>query len=340
MDLAVATGIPLEALSDALAVVDEQGRIWPRNEKMRALLHSLENGSPRLADLPIGFDVLDRLAAGEVVEVEFGGELRELQCCHAADTRWLVARDHGGARAAAAQLAGARARMVGALAGTIVHDLANLLGAGIGLAELLRPLVREPADVKCLDDLARGARHGAVLGRAVARLLADAPRARTVIHPGILIDEVVLLLGKSAQRRGAALTACRERAPAAIRVASAIALQALLAGCQFCIDRGATAITIEADAVRQPIAGGRERSTVRIRVVGAPLGPDTVRDAVQLLAAQSGLFTAADRLGETGPGLLQAKAAMACAGGELLGSAMAAGILLDYVWPAVADPGG
>jgi len=340
MDPVPAAGVPFEALSDALGTVDREGRISPHNEKMRALLRSLAVAAPAsLADLPWGPGDADRLAAGEPVALEIGGELHEIRCCAVHGTRWLVASDRSWLqRAAAAHLAAARARTVGGLAGTIVHDLANLLAAGIGIAEILRPFVRDAADTRSLDELSRGARQGAVLGRAVSRLLATGPRERTIVPVDGLLDEVVTLLDRDARQRSIALTVRHDGPSAAIRVVAAEACQALLAGLLFCIAHGATSLAVESGGTRQPVGPARERSAVRVRLAARPLDGDAVREVVQLAQRRAGLLGALERLGDGGPGLVHAIAAMACAGGELLASATDAGLALDYVWPAVRVP--
>ena len=343
MDPAVAPGFPFEALSDALGTVDAAGRITPCNEKMRVLLRSIAASarpSQRLDELPIDLVLADRLAAGEPVAMEIGGILHEMRCCTSDGTRWLVASDRGWPeRTAVARLAAARARTVGGLAGTIVHDLANLLGAGIGIADILRPLVRDPLDAQSLDELTRGARQGAVLGRTVSRLLTTSPRERAIVPVGQLIEEVTALVAKNAQRRGIGIAVRHDCTPAAIRVVPEEAMQAVLAGLLFCIERGATSIVVEGGEVRHAVAGARERSTARIRLVGTPLHGEVVREAVQLAQRQPGLLGTLDRLGEAGPSLLHAIAAMACAGGDLLAKETPSGLALDYVWPALRGAG-
>jgi hypothetical protein len=337
MDLDPAAGLPCEALSDALGTVDRAGSIAPRNEKMRSLLRAL--GAASLGELPIAPGDAERLAAGEVVVAELGGVLHELRCCTANSVTWFVAQDLGWPhRTAMARLALARARTVGGLAGAIVHDLSNLLGAGIGLADVLRPFVRDAGDERSLDELMLGARQGALLGRTVSRLLGTGPRERTVVPVAALLDEVLALFDREARRRGIGVDVRRDSAPAAVRVRHDEASQALLAGLSLCVGRGATSIAVECGAARHALGGGRERGTAHIRLVGVPLPADTVREVLHLVQPRPGLLGALARLGDAGPGLLQAVLAMACSGGELLVREAGAGIELDYVWPAVRAP--
>lgn len=235
-------------------------------------------------------------------------------------------------RALTTQLAAARVRALGGLANAIAHDLANLLGAGIGLAELLRPHARDAADGGSLDELVRGARQGAILGRALARLLAADPGRREVTAIGALVDEVVALAGKSALRRAVALSVAKLADPA-VRVAGAEVVQALLAFVAFGIDRGARRIAITVDAGERAIAGGRVRPVALVAVAAEPLPAAVVHDAVRTMQGGADMLAASRRCEEVDAPLVQAVLAIACGGGETRAAADAEGLRCMAAWP-------
>lgn len=325
-------GFPFELVSDALASVGADGSLLPRNGAMRRLLGALPAGA-RLADLPLGAVESERLRAGDVVAVSLAGREVELRLAPGTPP-WLLAVDRTTAdELLSARLAAARVRALGGIAVALVHDLSNLLGAGLGLTELVRASLHDPADLATVDEIERCSRQGATLGRTLARLLGKGPRLRQVTPLGDLVADALAVVGKNAQHRGVELEVAPAPVPSPrVRVVAEEALQALLHGLLLVLDGAARVSVTVATGVRS-IAGGRPRRAAFVRIDATPC--PTIGVAAEVARGGPGALLRAGALGPAGAGLLHATLSLAGCGGELAVAQNGAGGSLEFAWPCV-----
>lgn len=309
--------MPFEAFSDAVGRLDEDGTVQACNAKMRRLLEAL--AVTRVDEIPA-----DAVVGHEVRVVEQG------------DRRWLLATAlDTGDRAAGCVLAGARQRALGGIAASIVHDLANLLLAGVGVAETLKHHVRDRSEAQALEELENGARQGTALGRALATLLHTSPRTWRAQSADELARDVVTIVRKHATHRGIEMTV---DAGAGVDVRAPVdeTAQALLHGALFCIESGARRIAVRADAATVPIEGGRPRRAARICFTAEPIEPSVGRAALAVVTGGRDVLHTISRAGIDCTGLAHARIALARIGGQLGACTRAELLELEYVLPAVS----
>ncbi|MCA8976254.1 MAG: hypothetical protein KDC98_16155 [Planctomycetes bacterium] len=327
------TGIPVEALSDAIAFIEADGRLSPRNRSMQEVLQGIEVEA--LDQLPLAVEAMDRLLAGEPVAVAAADGPIDVRIVTQGEDRWLFAVDSSPAqRALAVELAGRRLRVLGDLSSSLVHDLANLLLAGVGVAEALRPYVEDAAEMQSLSDMQQGVRKGAVLCRALTRALTSEVRSWERVALGVVIDDVIAVGRKGAMRRGVELSATKAGEPS-IRVHVAEAVQSIVEVLLFCLAGGTTSIAIHGSAECAPIGAGRERNLGRIRVVASAVEATAAAQAMATVQLGQGMLLALSMTKSDSSGLAHAAIAMARAGGALTATEVDGGLAFDFVWPAV-----
>ncbi len=310
---------PFEALAEGMAAVAADGTLTAKNAAMRSLLAAC--GARSLSTLPLDAAVRAQLDAGAVACTTIDGRTFELRLHGAGERRWLCALDVGDCEhRVASELAAARSRLLGQLAGSIVHDLNNLLGSALGLASLLTPMATDPADRRLLDELQAGAQRGATLARAVARLLKVGPRQWQQVAVTGLVDEALAIAGRAAMARNVELAVTVAEGLPTIRVVATEAAQMLLHGLVALIDAAPLRVAVDVSAQRHAVGGGRERACVRVRLAAE--------------GCRRGFGS-----GEAAPLDWQALAALALrrAGGELTIDTAADAATIDYVWPAAAS---
>jgi len=333
---------PVASVSEALATIAPDGTITARNSAMRTLLLQLGPAGREarsLAELPLQPEQRGRLAAGEQVCLQVQDLQFDLRIVKCTTTVWLIASEPVAvAPPLALELAIARSRMLGGLVGTIVHDLANLLGAGLGLADAMRPRLTDPGELQILDELVQGTRQGAMLGRVLARLLGRAPRRRTAVALQDLVLEVMALVGKHSVQRGIDLRVVPTGRSPVVRVVTEDALQALLHGLLFCLDgtmgdSEARSLVVEVGMEQRPLAGGRPRALAFVRLTASSFDASAARGAGDLLERGTEVLQTASRLGESGRNLLHAALVMAGSGGELKVRGHEGAFGLEFLWP-------
>ncbi len=333
---------PIASVTEALATVAPDGAITARNSAMRTLLQQLGpagTAARSLAELPLRPEQHGQLLAGERVRLEVEALQFDLWIAKCTTTVWLLASEPVAmAPPVAMELASARHRMLARLAGSIVHDLANLLGSGLGLAEALRPGLTDPEELRTLDELVQGTRQGAMLGRVLARMLGRAPRRRTAVDLQDLSLEMMALVGKHSVQRGIDLKMAPGTRSPTVRVVVEDALQALLHGCLFCLDglvghSTARSLVVEVGSGQFPIGGGRPRALACVRFTAAPFDAAAARSAGDLLAGGDEVLRTANRLGEAANNLLHAALVMAGSGGELQARVHDGTFVLEFAWP-------
>lgn len=326
---------PLGMLSEGVAVVGDDGALTPRNDRMRNLLGALQ--AQNLSDLPLGNPVMADLAGGEAVVMATPEGPCECRVVTAGGQRWLLALGSSALqRAMGIELAAKRLRVLGRLAGTIVHDLANLLLAGVGVAETLRPHVRDEVEAQALDEMQKGVRQGTVLGRVLATMLAAEARDWRVLELSKIVEDVAAIGRKNAMRRGIELESSQD-GDASIRVATAETVQAVMHALLFCGSSGAIAIGVHGSVGVATIADGRERSIARIRIIGSSVTPAACAQAVATLGRGVGMLRAFEMTATDSSGLAHAALAMARCGGEITTAVEDGKLTFEFVWPTVRD---
>lgn len=332
---------PVEGVTDALATLGDDGLITAQNERMRRLLAAVAaDGGPARSWRELGVDAAAqaRLRAGDVVAHRVGGSDYEWRQVGCGATVWLLATPCAATPDRGADQHAVRVRALGRFAGSIVHDLANLLGAGLGLAETLRPRITDPFELQLVDELARGTRHAASLGRALARLLRTGPRSRTEQPLRQLVEEVLAVVGKYGSQRGISVQLAEAPGSPLVRVVAEEACQALLQGLMFCIEESVGAIQVEIDESAAVPDAGQPRAMARVRLISRGMGHEAATMARRVVNGQPGGLAAASGRGDPAIGLLQAGLAVATSGGRL---AVGEGepFTLEFCWPRLLRPG-
>ncbi len=325
-----------DLLADGLASLDARDRLASPNRAMRELLAAAAAAgvhAPDGVDLAaLGVDEPARaaLTAGRPATLAFGGRVWQLRMAELGGGRWLVAsevtwRD----TALSTVLAHQRARRLGGMAAAIVHDLSNLLGAGLGLAGMLRPLARDPADAELIAELEAGTRQGALLARGIARLLSQpGPLQRLDVAP--LVAGLMAVVGKTAAIAKVELTSTVAPGAPALFAAEAEALQALLDGVLFLLDRGARRLVVAAAECADAVRG---RPAVAITLTAQTVAAGTASAARRVVEVDDG-WTLRDVRLATGDALFTAAVALRRGGGALSVAGDDGELRLVYAWPA------
>ncbi|HEX5050467.1 MAG TPA: hypothetical protein VFZ65_01725 [Planctomycetota bacterium] len=330
-------GFPIDALAQPVASIGEHGALSPCNDAMRRLM-ALFGGAAgpcrSLQGLGLDGDASERLAAGEPVDASAGGAHFELQRVATGNGSWLLAEDvtHR-ERLAASQLAASRARSLAASAASIVHDLTNLLGAGLGLAAVLRPSQRDAADQLVLDELTRGTQQAAALLRALASHLQQAvPHA--VVEPGAFVDDAVAIVGKAAIRHGVGVSMHREPELPRVRVVASEAAQVVREALLFLIEGKPVAVHVGVGPTHAAIAGSRSRRCLRVRLEGSACHAGCVAEAEHIATLAPGLSALLGRSEPPAARLVAGLLALRRAGGDLRIEFPDGRLRLDLLWPA------
>jgi len=325
--------LPLDCLSDAIASIGQDDRLTPCNAPMRQLLEELSVAT--LADLPLGAEVAEQLEAGHLVAMATGEGPCECRLVSERGRRWLlVARLPDRQRALCAELAASRLRSLGGLANAIVHELANQMLAGLGMAETLRPHIRDAADAETLDVLQHGIRRGTVLSRALATQLGRKPATWQVMPVSKIIDDVVAIGHKHAVRCGIEIES-RIDSDASVRLDAAEGVHGVMQVLLFCVSRSVSKISVVCSVGPASIAGGRDREVARIKITGSPVSAEVSEFVVSVLTDNEGVLRAFGDSQSEDSGLVQAAIAAARAGGQLTVTAVDEGVAFDFVWPSV-----
>jgi signal transduction histidine kinase len=304
---------PLDELADGLATFAADGRLVPANAAMRALLGACGAdtwagaGSFAVDDLPLDPAARALLLRGEEVACTTPVGRWRLRVCALPDGRWLLARPPAAETAPAL----ARSGMLGALAGSIVHELANRLSIVVGFGDLLE-LQLQPAERERLQGMLAGVQESLRLLRSMVQLLDRSPRASVPTPLAESVQEAVELLGKHAQRLGRALSVVDAGSSLLVRCVPAEAVQAIAAAALPLLRTGTGPLQF---AVVRSVADGRNCGCVHIVDRGDAA---VVRHLQQLLAADPAGVEAARRALPGSGDLLVMVFGLRRTGGDLL----------------------
>ena len=336
-DVTGGDGGPLDWIRDGFFRLDADDRLEPVNRAARELLADGLSGASSLTTLPLPGDAIAQLRAGGAVPAVLpGGRTFVLQLhSDAAGASWLQASDVTTVEALHGQLAAlSRLRLLGGFAQGVVHDLNNVLGAAIGIAERAEDAATE--DRAFVQGLLASARSGAQLLRTFARLARGSPRERRIADLGSLAADALGLFGKSAQKRGCAIELQVVTAPR-VRVIVEDAMQLVLLACVMALESAAGGLqTLVVDEAPIEVAE-RLRPVGRIRILDR--GPLTAFDglATALAAPQHGVLAPCAGLPGDGGALLQALLSHLRHGGNFRVGTVADGRReLTLAWPAVS----
>jgi signal transduction histidine kinase len=281
--------VPWDALHEAVGRL-RADRLWPQNVAMRRLLgdaglapEQVQADSVPFVALPLGGDERRALLAGEPVWWTRGERHWQLRRVEVAAGAFLLAEDTSSRRAAESQaFAAARARSLAAVAGTFVHDLNNHLNLALALLSQVRGMGVSADDARLCDELGTGAQLGATLSRALARLLARESDHRERVDVGAAVGEAIAAIAKTCAQRGIPVDGDVGPNGVVVRASAGelggMLLQMLLAATDVRPQR----LAVRVERVEAALAGGRERSSVRLHV-----------DVATASAAQAAAFAAA-----------------------------------------------
>ncbi|MBK8099913.1 MAG: HAMP domain-containing histidine kinase [Planctomycetes bacterium] len=330
-------GGPLDWIPDGFFRLDADGRLEPVNRAARELLADGLTDASSLTTLPLPGDAVEQLRAGGAVPAVLpGGRTVVLQLrSDAAGASWLQASDVTMVEALHGQLAAlGRLRLLGGFAQGVAHDLNNVLGAAIGIAERAEDAAVE--DRAFVQGLLASARSGAQLLRTFARLARSSPRERRIVDLGSLAADALGLFGKSAQKRGCAVELQVLAAPR-VRVIVEDAMQLVLLACVMALESAAGGLqTLVVDEASSE-AAARLRQFGRIRILDR--GPAAAFDglAMALAAPHHGVLAPVAGLAGDGSALLQALLIHLRHGGYCRVGTVADGRReLTLAWPAVS----
>lgn len=326
-------GFPIEEFGEAVAERCADGTWRPRNAAMDRLLAARSaTGDFALEVLvpdPEGRALLER---GEPVQVEIGGECTELRIPASAEGAWLLARSVE--TVTGLRLAAARPRALAQLAGSIAHDLANLFGAAIGIAETLSSHVRAEEDRRTLVQLIAGVRRGAELAAALEKQLRQPSRRRGVAAIDAVFEDLQRLFGKAATRNALAVTCACDAALPSARADAASLLQLLLQTLFLGTQIDARSAALGAAAVDTAIAGGRSRRCVRITCELRGCALAAVHRITAAFDGHDGWLQDALNAPEATRDLLLARLVVQRAGGVMELRGVGDVLLLDVLLPA------
>lgn len=331
-----APGGPIDWTADAFFRLHGDGRLEAGNRSARELTARDLAGVQSWAALPLPAEALAQLQAGAAVHAVLpGGRAFVLQLrTDAAGAAWLQAVDVTSIDTLQGQLAAlTRLRLLGGFAQGIVHDLNNVLGAAIGIAERAEDAAVE--DRAFVQGLAASARNGAQVLRTFARLIRGTPCERKVADLGALAGEVVSLFGKSAHQRGCSVELQVTTAPR-VRVVVEDAMQLVLLACVLALESAGGGVqTLVVDDARIGSAG-RSRPFGRIRILDR--GPQAAFQALAAAVArpEEGVLAPFHGLPGDGGALLLALLAHLRNGGQCsVGISVDGRRELMLAWPAV-----
>lgn len=330
-------GIPADLLTEGVAALRADGVLEAQNDRMRAFLRRADGAmAGTLLDLGLRAEEVAQMHAGSALEVDRMGWRYRVRLARHGEQTWLFAETLVADEAAVQlRLATARCRTLGGLAAAVMHDLANLLAAGMGIGEVLRVEGPRPEDLAQLDDLMASARQGITLGRGLARMLTSGPRTRRPIRVADLVDEVAAVLGKHCSRRGVELTIAGPTSDVTIRFEPEVATQILLHAVLFGLDHKAHALGVRAETATFPMTGGRSRAVASVIVAMHGLSADIAARVQAIWDGAEGSLHAVRLLGENASGLMLARLLMAAGGGELTWRQQHGVAEFVFCWPSL-----
>ncbi len=160
-----------------------------------------------------------------------------------------------------------RWRLIAALGGGIVHELANRIGMTVGFADEVVQQLPTPAVAQFERGLT-AARESLSLLRTVQRLMERAPDAGAVVSLDAVLAEAIRLLQKHAVRSGLKVELGSGEAAMRVRMPWAELLQSISTAVLFAANSGSRRLSLA--AIRLP--NGRARACVQIRADG-PMAP-------------------------------------------------------------------
>lgn len=318
---------PLDALHDALGTLSAAGGIEPRNDAMRALLAGLS--APHLAALLPDAAVRAALLRGEdcLIENERGDSI-----CRVANG-WLIIAHR--AHASSLVLAHARARALAKVAGSLVHDLANLMGAAIGVADALSGDATSAEDRQLLADLVDGVRRGSQLANTLERQL-RAPAHRVMrANAAEVIDGLRSVISKVMQHRKMGLDMEVGEDLPDLRMDGLELTQVLLHAVFLGIALQASGLQLRVQRIdRDAESGSRAAVAFTMLAQQCAAGAQTVAATAHAASLADGALAAAAELPAEVRDVMTAVPTLLCRGGSVLALAQGADLRLTMVVPA------
>lgn len=325
--------VPPELVRDAIAQIDAHGQLHPCTEAMRDWLAKF---SDKLHELPLDDEQLAGLHHGVNVTMTSGEEAWQLACKQVGETSWLVVRSMAThERYLAGLLHSARCRSLANSAAMLSHDLSNQFNAALALLSHLDVSTLHPDDRAAIRELERGAKLGARMATAVARLLVHRNPGREVVQPAAVFGDALAVLSQSMVHAGVDFHSEVADGLPEVRASYVEAVQsvmAVLAAMQHVGPRVLRCVMVMESVA---VAGGRARECVVLRCLAAPLADAAMQSLLTVVNAERGLLAAIASHPDVYEELANAAFAQKRLGGDLSGKEVAGGLQLQIVWPAL-----
>jgi hypothetical protein len=191
--------VPPELVRDAIAKIASDGSLLPANSPMRDWIAAVSGGSAQLtlAQLPLRDDEKVALADGDSVTMATPRGHWQLQKVVNGDADWLIVTDVTDREChVTAELAAARSRSLGRMAGALAHDLNNQFSVVLALSAHLDEFVQDDADRATLRELERETKVGSRMATALARLLIQRGGSRELFSPAEILEDALSVMSK------------------------------------------------------------------------------------------------------------------------------------------------
>ncbi len=325
----------IAVLQEGIAVLDERGGLLAGNVAMTEMLALAGTQAPARDLGALGVDALSeaRLRSGECVTVDVVGRCFALRCAREGAMCWLVAHEitaHERALSAVVELVRLRA-MAGGVA-TLVHEFNNMMNACLGLAAHVRPHLRDPLDVRVLQDLSLGTQQGAHLARTIVRLLTRSIGERAVVPLSAILDEAMTVTAKAASQRGIQVVIEKGDASLIVRTVVVEAVQAVWQALMGIVERTPSRILITQAHAEVAIGAQRVRAVASVCMRASGLAHDAMEEIVRVVAGAPGCMAALAR-SPMASGLAAAVFVQLRLGGDLTARLQGEDLQLELRWP-------
>lgn len=322
--------VPALLLRTPVAQVISGGELRPANDAMRAWL---ADGVDHINRLPIPRERCADLLAGEDVEIDVNGRHWQLECVAHEDAQWLFVHDVSDRVAhATGELAAARCRALGSMAGSLVHDLNNHFNQMFALSSCLGSAVKDPSDQQMVADLEASMKLGTRMASSMARLLVQEPlRVAEVLLEDVL-EDVLAVQRKDLELSGIDIHV-ESSEGVLVRVTQLTAVQAVMHGIAALQSASPQVMRCQVLSEPRSIAGGRPRPSAILRCEAQPMEAGIAEDLLVVVAGGEGSLARVGKGVEALSGVAAAAFAQRHAGGELMAERHQDGVRLDYVWP-------
>jgi len=271
----------LDLLDEGVGWLGSDDQLQARNDAMQRFLESCGAAREcRLSDIPL------RSEGAALVQAFLDGDSGSLQeeltldlATGVAEVRlsmrrepnggcWVVVQDLTQPRQWMARaLRADRLRVVGALGEGLLHDLNNVMGSLIGVADCMTEVESDDEASAFLHTVMEGTRTRGQILTSLYQFLHDQRVARTRVSAGVLIDDIENIFGKTALHAGVDFHVTRSDDLPDVRVVREHVVHAVLSVLASSLASDQGPIDVEIQRRSLPAEGGPTRSYVMIRIL-------------------------------------------------------------------------